>query len=307
VSVSLYDLLDVDETASADEIKAAWKSAIADLDPTDRRFRAYNDAAAVLLDADKRATYDAELAAARVDEEPEETGAPADQPAAAPVAAPTPVVAETRPEPEPEPEPVAVAVELPPDLPEDGAATSRGVPSWALFVAAGLAVVSVVLMIVVLTWPGSVGGDSPASEQDNESTSEQAGRAAEDAAARAVPVVLSYDYRTLDQDFANAAKYLTDDFAQQRNALFAQKPDGGTTLRDQVIADKVVVTAIAPATGLTRVSADGERATVVVYVNQESQKGRSAARALQMWATLSMVKDGDDWLIDDICTESDCS
>lgn len=299
MTISLYDLLDVDETAGPDDIKAAWKTAIADLDPTDRRFRAYNDAAAVLLDADRRATYDAELAATRVEDEQE---TPAAEPATRPETVVAPTVAE-----EPDVEPAPTAAWPDPDVETDAATAPRGVPTWALWVAGGLAIVSVVLMIVVLTWPGSVGGDSPASEQDNESTSEKAGRAAEDAAARAVPVVLSYDYRTLDQDFAEAAKYLTDDFAQQRNALFAQKPDGGTTLRDQVIADKVVVSAIAPETGLTRVSADGDRATVVVYVNQESQKGRSAARVLQMWATLSMVKDGNDWLIDDICTESDCS
>ncbi len=50
-----YDLLGVEPDASSDEIRAAWKSAIADLDPGDRRFRALNEAAEVLLDKDKRA------------------------------------------------------------------------------------------------------------------------------------------------------------------------------------------------------------------------------------------------------------
>ena len=54
-----YDLLGVEPDASADEIRAAWKAAIADLDPGDRRFRALNEAAEVLLDADRRAAYDA--------------------------------------------------------------------------------------------------------------------------------------------------------------------------------------------------------------------------------------------------------
>ncbi|NHA00696.1 J domain-containing protein [Nocardioides sp. W3-2-3] len=60
VSANLYDILDVEESATSEEIRAAWKSAVADLDPTDRRFRAYSDAAGVLLDDDKRAAYDAE-------------------------------------------------------------------------------------------------------------------------------------------------------------------------------------------------------------------------------------------------------
>ena len=57
-----YDLLGVGPDASADEIRAAWRAAIADLDPTDRRFAALNHAAEVLLDPQRRAAYDAELA-----------------------------------------------------------------------------------------------------------------------------------------------------------------------------------------------------------------------------------------------------
>ena len=87
MSANLYDLLNVDESASVDEIRAAWKSAIAELEPSDRRFRAYNDAAGVLLDDGKRTAYDAELAQARVDDEPEpepepEPEAPAPEPGA---------------------------------------------------------------------------------------------------------------------------------------------------------------------------------------------------------------------------------
>ena len=65
MSVSYYDLLDVDPGASADEIRAAWRGAVADLDPTDRRFRALSTAAEVLLDPGRRAAYDDELAAAQ--------------------------------------------------------------------------------------------------------------------------------------------------------------------------------------------------------------------------------------------------
>src|SRR5689334_13823552 len=54
-----YDVLDVEPTASTDEIRAAWRAAVADLDPTARRFRLYNEAAEVLLDPERRAEYDA--------------------------------------------------------------------------------------------------------------------------------------------------------------------------------------------------------------------------------------------------------
>jgi Mce-associated membrane protein len=61
VTPTWYDLLGVEPDASADEIRTAWKAAIADLDPTDRRFRRLNEAAEVLLDKDRRAAYDATL------------------------------------------------------------------------------------------------------------------------------------------------------------------------------------------------------------------------------------------------------
>ncbi|MGY2700485.1 DnaJ domain-containing protein [Nocardioides sp. HB32] len=66
-----YDVLDVSPAASAEEIRAAWRAAIADLDPTDRRFGALNQAAEVLLDPERRAAYDAELAPAEPEPEPE--------------------------------------------------------------------------------------------------------------------------------------------------------------------------------------------------------------------------------------------
>ena len=84
-----YDLLDVDHDASDTEIRAAWKAAIADLDPTDRRFRVYNQAAEVLLDPARRAAYDAELAAAQRAEEPEPTPPVSDEPGSPPEPRPT--------------------------------------------------------------------------------------------------------------------------------------------------------------------------------------------------------------------------
>jgi Mce-associated membrane protein len=62
MDASWYDVLDVEPTATEDEIRSAWRTAVADLDPTDRRFRVFNQAAEVLLDPARRATYDAELA-----------------------------------------------------------------------------------------------------------------------------------------------------------------------------------------------------------------------------------------------------
>ncbi|MQW74559.1 hypothetical protein GHK92_01605 [Nocardioides sp. dk4132] len=83
---SWYDLLDVDPTASTAEVRAAWKAAVADLDPTDRRFRAYNQAAEVLLDPDRREAYDAVRVAELAEQEPDTADPAAPAPAPAPEA-----------------------------------------------------------------------------------------------------------------------------------------------------------------------------------------------------------------------------
>lgn len=62
-SPTWYDLLDVEPAASTDEIRTAWKHAVADLDPTDRRFQRLSEAAAVLLDPARRESYDTSLSA----------------------------------------------------------------------------------------------------------------------------------------------------------------------------------------------------------------------------------------------------
>ncbi len=66
-----YDVLGVAPDATTADVRAAWRAAIADLDPTERRFALLNEAAQVLLDDDRRTAYDAELAAAAPDPAPE--------------------------------------------------------------------------------------------------------------------------------------------------------------------------------------------------------------------------------------------
>jgi len=78
---SWYDVLDVDLGASETEVRVAWKAAIADLDPADRRFRLLNQAAEVLLDRDRRAAYDAERLTAELDAHQDESAAVESAPA----------------------------------------------------------------------------------------------------------------------------------------------------------------------------------------------------------------------------------
>ena len=112
-SPSWYDLLGVAPDASADEIRSAWRASIADLDPTDRRFALLNQAAEVLLDPQRRAAYDAEIA---------------------------PVLPDPEPEPDPETEPAVV--EATADPATAARRTPRVVPGWLLV---GVAVLTLLI------------------------------------------------------------------------------------------------------------------------------------------------------------------
>lgn len=199
-----YDLLDVSHDATDDEIRAAWKAAIADLNPGDRRFRAYNQAAEVLLDPAQRAAYDAE----------------------------NPAVPET----EPEPEPAPVVLEKPSteptvSAPETPAAAGRGVPMWLLIGVAVLTVAVLAATAYVASLPSDRGV-------------EEATASAQAAAERAVVPILSYDAKTLDEDQKAAQAQMTSDYRTEYDKLFEvikqNAPTTGTKVDVQVIASGIV-------------------------------------------------------------------
>ncbi len=265
---SLYDLLNVDESATTDQIRAAWKAAIADLDPTDRRFRAYNQAAETLLDPERRSQYDAEMAAS--------------EPA---VAEPVESEPEADAEPEPEPEPEPVPEPEPEPSPVDAATAPRTVPLRLLVIAGVLALLAVAGTIWVWLQPGASGDVDR--YDDRESAAEQAEAVAEEAAGP----VLSYDYRRLDDDIARATPYLTDSYAEEYRGLMDD-------LTAQAEQERIVVSADAIATGIVRSGDD--RAEILVFVDQASSRGGADNQPLEMWVTMTMVEEDDGWLVDDM-------
>ena len=207
-SPSWYDLLGLDRTASAAEIRAAWKAAIADLDPTDRRFGVYNQAAEVLLDPKRRAAYDAELPA-EVDEE--EADARAD------------LVGQTEPR-----ESTVTGVE-----PAAGPTSARrAVPGWVLAAVAVLAALAVVAA-------GAIWVKVP-----SDAAVEQSTREAQAAAERAMGPILSYDYRHLDEDQRAAESYMTPHYQEEYDKIFGvlkqNAPNTQTVVKAQVIASGIV-------------------------------------------------------------------
>lgn len=283
---SLYDLLDVEPTASDAEIRAAWKSAIADLDPSDRRFRAYNQAAEVLLDPDQRAAYDAQLerrtATTPGDDDgpapadhgpPPATGSPTSQPGRFPTAITglkRRIARPDRSRQQAAPKPAA-----------GSPATGRLVPGWLL---AGLAVVVAGLIAGVIYL-----ANQPSDTEVAEST-----RTAQSAAEQAIVPILSYDAKTLEEDQAAAQARMTSDYRKEYDKLFE-------AIKENAPRTRTVVAANVVASGVVRSGVD--RVEVLLFVNRPTtNRAQRQPVTYRDQVTVTMEKVGTDWLVDDLET-----
>jgi Mce-associated membrane protein len=199
-----YDVLDVEPTATTAQIRSAWRAAVADLDPTSRRFRLYNAAAEVLLDPARRASYDVEHGRSETE-------------------ASLPASPEPRRDDRSETEASSLARTHGRSLPL--------VPGWLLVALAALVAVALVGVGVLLTQPAdaSVATDT---------------QAAQAAAERAIVPILSYDAHHLGRSEATATPYLTDSEKQQYEKLFAvvkqNAPRLGTVIKARYVSSGVV-------------------------------------------------------------------
>jgi Mce-associated membrane protein len=205
VTPTWYDVLGVAPDASTDEIRTAWRAAIADLDPGERRFRSLNEAAEVLLDEERRAAYDEQLAPEPADE-PEPVDEPVEEPDPEPVSLEKPGT-----ETPAEPAPVAVR---------------RGVPGWVLVAMTVLVAVALVAAGYLMTQPSDAAIADATSD-------------AQGAAERAVVTILSYDYREMDQDQKAAGALMTADYRKKYDALFAQLKANAPSLKVAVTCDVI--------------------------------------------------------------------
>ena len=282
MSPTWYDLLGVEPSASPEEIRAAWKAAVADLDPTDRRFGTLSEAAAVLLDEDRRRDYDASLPepAEPVASQPSEPSAPSDasQPSVGRVAS------------------ASERIETP-DTGLDtsspsgsGYSTSEGrsdgvrrpPAAWLLALLAVVALLTVTLAAYAVTRP------------DHKAIEEQA-RQAQSAAETAIAEVLSYDYRTLDEDERTATSFLTPRY--QRDAY----DDVWDTIARNAPETRTVVTATVVGSSIVRAGED--RTEVLVLVDRPTTNKKVTEPVVyEDHVTVTMVRTGDEWLIDDLRT-----
>jgi len=271
LTASWYDVLDVDPTATADQVRTVWRSAVADLDPTDRRFRLYNQAAEILLDPAQRAAYDERLAAELSSRQQESTQeseqAPQDEPA-------EPVEAE--------PAPAAARTVLPEVMRRLGRGRVPVVPGWVVIALAALVAAALTLVGVLLSRPSDA-----AVQRDTE--------AAQAAAERAIVPLLSYDAHHLDRSSAAAQPYMTSAEKAQYDKLFA-------VIRQNAPRTGTVVSAKYLASGIVRSGTD--RVDVLVLVNQVTRNKQHPKTPVvyKNQVTVSMAEVGGEWLVDGLTT-----
>ena len=283
---SWYDVLGVETDASPEEIRAAWRAGIADLDPTERRFRSLNQAAEVLLDERSRAAYDAELAG----EGPAGTSAPV---APASSAAPSESAGRTRPRLPRRTRstaPATTAGTVSADT-EKPAAASRLplVPAWVLLVVAVLAALGVATATLA-----SVQAGEPVSEESG-ALVEQSAEEARSAAVRAIVPVLSYDFRTLEEDAAAARSYMTSSYQEDKydplfQVIAENAPNTETVVGAQVVDSAVVRTG------------DG-RVDVLLFVDRPTTNRQTEEPVVYKdQVTVTMARVDGQWLVDDLAT-----
>lgn len=286
-SPTWYDVLGVRRDASTEEIKHAWREATDRFEPgsASGQFRMYNEAADVLLDPQRRAEYDATLGHGQGRDAETMPGptAPAGPTDAAPGESTGPVE-----------KPRARGPRLRRPRRErkvrSGARTtavraSRG----AVVLTAVLAVLAVALLVVV-AWLGMT--------VRAEGRVEDARTEAPAAAEQAAKAMLSYDYRTLPADRQRASGYLTADYRKKYLATFRlleKNKDGSPGVAVQT---KTVVSADVMGSGV--VDAEEDTARVLVYVNQTSRKEGADPQVFQNRVTMTMVRQGDRWLVDNL-------
>lgn len=274
MSPSWYDLLGVAPTASSDEIRAAWKDAIADLDPTDRRFRVLNEAAEVLLDPTRRAEYDREIAPT-----PDPAPTPPTRQKLTGRAKQGRSISDVSGESHGEPQP-----RIPTHDEQDSRTKRRpNIPGWVLATVAALTAG----MVVLAAWLYN----QPADAEIRDATSEAQG-----AAERAAVTILAYDYRTMDEDQAEAGALMTPEYRKEYDKLFALLEENAPETKTVVTVEPVV------ASGIVR--SGNDRVQVLVFVNRPTTNAQNPEpRIFRDQVTLTMEQVGEDWLVDDLTTD----
>ncbi|HZJ04666.1 MAG TPA: DnaJ domain-containing protein [Nocardioidaceae bacterium] len=307
---TLYDILGVSPEASQEEVRAAWRDAADRFEPgsggSSAQFRLFNQAAEVLLDAERRKEYDAELAAEaeRVAVSEQAAAPSASEPTLAPSAS-EPTLAPSAPDqgastgprpsrlprlPRKAKQPREAKAKAAPVSRADqrsGRGLGHGLPVWVLFVL-GLLAGALLGTVIYL-------GSAYAKTTAYQDALDEAPQAAERAAA----AILSYDYERLDADRDAAAKFLTPGYRDSYVDTFdrlVKEPAVQTEARVEadVLANSTMVD--------TTESRDPDEVRVLMFVDQTtlSTANSGEPRTALNRARFDMVNVDGTWLVDGI-------
>lgn len=281
---SWYDVLGVESDASTEEIRAAWRAGIADLDPSERRFRSLNQAAEVLLDEQSRSAYDAGLAAPAPAGPSSSPTAPAAAPARSAAWRTRLTAPRTPKDSTAEAQPTAGAAPR-----VAGASRVPLLPAWVLIVAVVLASLGVATATLAAVQAGE-----PVSDKAGVLV-EQSAEEARAAAVRAIVPVLSYDYRTLEEDAAAARSYMTKAYQDDKyDPLYAVIEENAANT-ETVVGAQVIDSAV--------VRTGDDRVDVLVFVDRPTtNKQVREPIVYKDQVTVTMMRVDGQWLVDDLTT-----
>lgn len=195
-----------------------------------------------------------------------------------PVTDGAPVVAEpVTPAPEPPPAPAPLDREPDPSVPGRGRSL---VPLVAGAVA--LVLVLVFLALAFRDWQ----------KVRDLQESEDAGRTVRATVTDKVEALLSYDFQSFDKDLEAAQEGMTDSFREEYDPTVEE-------IRDRALAQRRSQDAQVVAVAL--LSATPDEVRTLLFVNTVSTRaGTDKQRIMQNRVTVTMVKQGDEWLIDEL-------
>jgi Mce-associated membrane protein len=166
--------------------------------------------------------------------------------------------------------------------------------SWASILTLTAVLLTIVLLSMlaalgVLTW---LVKDGIADRNEAEAT-ERSIRTAPAAAEAAAEAILAYDFRSLDADQDTAARFMTEDFAEEYADTFEK------VVRPAAEKTRAKVTASVLASSV--VLAGEDTARILLFVDQATtstanERPQMALNRVEM----SMERDGDSWLVSDI-------
>jgi Mce-associated membrane protein len=184
--------------------------------------------------------------------------------------------------PEPSPEPSSEPA---------GEESTKTVPTrWrgrrALTVALGVALVAALAVACVLGWRYREGRQA-----------DQARAQALAAAQQAAPVVLSYDYRHLDRDFARARAWLTGGFRDQYLKTTGTVV-GPTATKYHGVVSATVAAPSGGSPAASGVSATPAKAVVLLFVNQVTQSTQVTGSRLDLnRVRMTMTRTSSGWKV----------